>query len=58
MSAVATMRPSDAAPSPAPAHRPRLLRTAGLVALITLHKILRRRGALALALLLILISIR
>ena len=35
-----------------PAHRPRLLRTAGLVALITLREILRRRGALALALLL------
>ena len=50
MSAVATTRPSDAAPAPAPAHRPRLLRTAGLVALITLREILRRRGALALAL--------
>ncbi len=52
MSAVTTTRPSDAAPAPAPAHRPRLLRTAGLVALITLREILRRRGALALALLL------
>ena len=52
MSAVATTRPADAAPAPAPAHRPRLLRTAGLVALITLREILRRRGALALALLL------
>ena len=48
MSTVATTRPSDAAPAPAPAHRPRLLRTAGLVALITLREILRRRGALAL----------
>lgn len=52
MSAVATTRPAAGAPAPAPAHRPRLLRTAGLVALITLREILRRRGALALALLL------
>ena len=38
MSAVATTRPADTAPAPAPAHRPRLLRTAGLVALITLRE--------------------
>ena len=44
MSAVATMRPSNAAPSPAPAHRPRLLRTAGLVALITLRNSLDRKS--------------
>lgn len=52
MSAVATTRPAAGAPAPAPARRPRLLRTAGLVALITLRELLRRRGALALALLL------
>ena len=39
-------------PTPGAEHRPRLMRTAGLVALITARELFRRRGAIALALLL------
>jgi len=39
-------------PVSAPAHRRRTLRTAALVAVVTTHELFRRRGALALALLL------
>ena len=51
MNAVTTTPPVGGAPA-APRHRRPPLRTAGLVALVTLRELFRRRGAIALALLL------
>ena len=50
MTATTIARPTG--PTPGAEHRPRLVRTAGLVALITARELFRRRGAIALALLL------